>query len=104
MKTLIRRLAWIVLFLWCVGLILLGAKFAQNNSSLVTVDLIFWTLPALSIGLVLSFTLLVGVLLGALMFVPIVLISKARIRRLRARLVRLESEPDLRQTAPLQLK
>ena len=83
-----RKITLILLVLWCLLLVLIGARFAQNNPELITLDLILWQLPPLSSGLLVSISLLVGVVLGALMFVPLVIISRTRIRRLRSQLVK----------------
>lgn len=100
-KGLVKRITWLLLFLWCVGLILIGAKFAQNNPAPLKVDLIFWTAPESSSGLVLSLALLLGVLLGILMFAPVVILQRARERRLRALVMKLESKPHAHSLTPL---
>lgn len=100
-RSLFRRATWLLLMLWCLCLLLVGAKFAQNNSTLLQVDLIFWTAPEVPSGLALSLALLLGVLLGVLMFAPLALLQRARAQRLRALLVKLEANPQRRPLTPL---
>jgi uncharacterized integral membrane protein len=100
-RGLLKRITWLFLFLWCACLVLIGAKFAQNNPAPLKVDLIFWTAPESSSGLVLSLALLGGVLLGILMFAPVVLIHRARIRRLNALVTKLEPNAQGHQLTPL---
>jgi uncharacterized integral membrane protein len=101
LKGLIQRLIWLLLLVWSVGLVLIGAKFAQNNPIPIKVDLIIWTSPEISSGLALSLTLLFGLLLGVLMFAPVVLIHRARLRRLAARVAKFESDVQPHPSAPL---
>jgi uncharacterized integral membrane protein len=99
-RGLLKRVTWLLLLIWCVCLVLTGAKFAQNNPTPMKVDLIFWTTPEISGGLALSLALLLGVLLGVLMFAPVVMTHRARVRRLKAHVARLESNPGGRQGTP----
>lgn len=94
-----RKFALVLLVIWCVLLVMVGAKFAQNNPELITLDLILWQLPPLSSGLLVSITLLAGVFLGALMFFPLVVISRTRIRRLRSQLMK--AQHPISQPAPV---
>jgi hypothetical protein len=41
----------------------------------------------------LTLSLLCGVFLGALMFLPLVLIARTRVRRLRAQLIKVQQKP-----------
>jgi|GEM_PF-5897683 len=100
-KGLLKRITWLLLFIWCVCLVLVGAKFAQNNPAPLKVDLILWTAPEGSSGLVLSLALLGGVMLGIVMFAPVVLVHRARIRRLNALVAKLESDTHRHQLTPL---
>lgn len=100
-KGLLKRFAWLLLILWCLCLILVGAKFAQNNPTPLQVDLIVWVAPEVSSGLALSLTLLLGLALGALMFAPLLLLYRARIRRLKTQMVRLESRRNEHLLTPL---
>ena len=100
-RSLFKRVTWLLLVIWCAGLILIGAKFAQNNPSPLKVDLIFWTAPESSSGLVLSLALLLGVLLGILMFAPVVILHRARERRLKALVMKLESKAQVPPITPL---
>jgi uncharacterized integral membrane protein len=101
-RGLLKRVVWLLLLIWCAGLLLIGAKFAQNNPVPLRVDLILWTSPEVSSGLVLSLTLLCGVLLGILMFAPVVLLHRSRVRRLKLLVAKLESNSQARQLTPLQ--
>lgn len=93
-KQLWRKVTLILLFIWCVVLVLIGARFAQSNPDLISLDLIFWQLPPLSSGLLLASSLLLGVLLGAVMLLPVIWVTRARARRLRAQLVKLQQHPS----------
>lgn len=90
-----RKFTLVILFIWCVVLILIGARFAQNNPDLISLDLLLWQLPPLSSGLLLTISLLLGVLLGAVMFLPVLLVMRARVRRLRAQLLKHQAHPHV---------
>ncbi|MBC6907463.1 DUF1049 domain-containing protein [Saccharophagus sp. K07] len=90
LKKLLKRIGWVLLVIWCLGLVLLGARFAQNNPGLIELDLIFWQVPPLSVGLLFSICLLLGVLVGSLMFLPMFLLAKNRVRRLQAELHKIQ--------------
>lgn len=92
-KRIWRKLAFMLLLLWCLTLILVGARFAQNNPEMISLNLLVWQLPPLSTGLLIALSLLLGVLLGALMFLPFVLLARARVRRLRAQLIKAQESP-----------
>lgn len=93
-KRIWQKIVFILLFVWCLLLILIGARFAQSNPELISLNLLLWQLPPLSSGLLLSLSLLAGVLLGGLMFLPLVWISRTRVRRLRAQLVKAQQNPS----------
>lgn len=92
-KQLWRKFTLVILFVWCVVLVLIGARFAQNNPDLISLDLILWQLPPLSSGLLLTISLLLGVLLGAVMFLPVLLLMRARVRKLRTQVLKLQQPP-----------
>lgn len=94
-KQIWRKFTLILLFIWCLVLILVGARFAQNNADLISLDLILWQLPPLSSGLLLTISLLLGVLLGALMFLPVILVARSRVRRLRAQLLKVQQHSSV---------
>lgn len=94
-KRIWQKMVFILLFIWCLLLVLVGARFAQNNPELISLNLLFWQLPPLSSGLLLTLSLLCGVLLGALMFLPLVLIARTRVRRLRAQLIKVQQSPPV---------
>jgi len=89
-KRLLKRIGWVLLVVWCIGLVLLGARFAQHNPEAIELDLIFWQVPPLSAGLLFSLCLLLGVLIGSLMFLPMLILAKTRVRRLRIELNKLQ--------------
>jgi putative membrane protein len=92
-KRIWQKVVFILLFIWCLLLVLVGARFAQHNPELISLNLLFWQLPPLSSGLLLTLSLLCGVFLGALMFLPLVLIARTRVRRLRAQLIKVQQKP-----------
>jgi uncharacterized integral membrane protein len=93
-----QKVVFILLLIWCLLLILIGARFAQNNPELISLNLLVWQLPPLSTGLLLTLSLLFGVLLGALMFLPLVLIARSRVRRLRTQLIKAQQSPPVSKT------
>lgn len=97
-KRIWQKVVFILLLIWCLLLILIGARFAQNNPELISLNLLVWQLPPLSTGLLLTLSLLFGVLLGALMFLPLVLIARSRVRRLRTQLIKAQQSPPVSKT------
>lgn len=95
LKRIWQKIVMILLFIWCLLLILIGARFAQNNPELISLNLLLWELPPLSSGLLLSISLLAGVLLGGLMFLPLVLIGRSHVRRLRTQLIKAQRNPPV---------
>lgn len=85
----------LLLILWLVLLLLIGAKLASQNDSLVSVHLLAWTSPEVSLGLALAVAFAGGICLGLLGFVPTLLALRLRIRRLNSRLARAEKRPAL---------
>jgi uncharacterized integral membrane protein len=94
-KRIWQKVVFILLLIWCLLLILVGARFAQNNPELISLNLLAWQLPPLSAGLLLTLSLLLGVLLGALMFLPMLLIARGRVRRLRTQLEKVQQNPPV---------
>lgn len=85
----------LVLVVWLVLLLLIGAKLANQNDSLVTVNLLAWVSPNVSLGLALAVAFAGGIGLGLLGFVPTLLALRLRIRRLSAKLAKAEQRPPL---------
>lgn len=62
------------------------AAFASLNSAPVSVNLFFWQAPAISLALVVLFSVLVGVIIAALFGTPQYLKTQQRIRELEDKL------------------
>lgn len=92
-KTVFGWLKWLLIALWLIVLILVGAKLAQQNAELIQVELLTWTLPAASTGFVLCVTLLLGVALGLIAIIPTLVLLKIKLRRANARLRKLDQPP-----------
>lgn len=91
MNVIIRVFGWlkfILLFVWLLFLILIGAKVAQLNPQLVQLDLLFWTTPEASLGVLLCVSLLVGVVLGVVAMAPSVIVLKAKLHRAQGKVVK----------------
>jgi uncharacterized integral membrane protein len=82
----------LLLLLWLAFLALLGAKLTQQNPQLVDVDLTFWRMPSVPLGIVLCATLLVGLILGISAMLPSVLLVKFKIHRLGSQTNKLSKE------------
>lgn len=91
-KRIFGLLKFILLFIWLLFLLLIGAKLAQQNPELMQVDLLFWTTPEASVGVTLSITLLVGVVLGVLAMLPSVLILKTKLRKSKGKIAKVRHE------------
>lgn len=87
-KSIWGLLKFILLFVWLVFLILLGAKLAQQNPQTLQVDLLFWTTPEASVGVTLCVTLLVGILLGVIAMLPSFLLLKARLHKAQGKVAK----------------
>lgn len=86
MNVLVRVYGWlkfVLMLLWLLFLLLVGAKLAQHNPQLVQLDLIFWVAPEVSLGVLLSVILLFGVVLGVAAMLPSLILARARVRRMR---------------------
>lgn len=97
-KRIFGLLKFILMFVWLLFILLIGAKLAQQNPQLMQVDLLVWTTPEASAGVTLSVTLLTGVLLGVLAMLPSLLILKARLRKTRGKVEKVEQQRSLQLT------
>lgn len=88
-----RWVKWGLMLVWLLAMLVFGAKFAQQNQDLVQLKLLFWELPEATSGLVFGITLLVGVALGMLAFVPGFWALKLRLKRLQKKHKKLEQAP-----------
>lgn len=79
----IKSLLLLVAVLLCL---FLGLWFAQDNPDQVTVTLLGFPLPELSLGIWLVVTLFTGILLGLLSSLPLILRAKSENRRLKRQL------------------
>lgn len=61
---------WLILALLIAILI---AGFAFLNSTVVTVNFFFWSAPAMSLAIIILFSVLLGVLMAALVSIPLYL-------------------------------
>lgn len=85
-------LKFLLLFVWLLFLVLIGAKLAQLNPQLIQLDLLFWTTPEASVGVVLCVTLLLGVILGVAAMLPSLLMLKTKLRRARGNIVKVKKQ------------
>lgn len=86
MNVLVRVYGWlkfVLMFLWLLFLLLVGAKIAQQNPQLVQLDVVFWVTPEISLGFLVSVILLLGVVLGIAAMLPSWMLARARVRRMR---------------------
>lgn len=80
----------LLLIIWLLTLLLVGIAFAKKNTQMLEVDLIFYLLPQMSSGLVISLALALGVIVGGMTFIPAWLIGKAKLRRCKLKLAKAE--------------
>ena len=88
-----KLIKWIVLFAWVVAVVLIGVEFAKQNQDLVQLKLVFWQLPEYSSGVIVGFTLLIGVILGLMAFLPGFLLLKWRNASLTKKLKKAQEAP-----------
>ncbi len=88
-----RWIKWGLMLAWVLAMLIIGAKFAQQNQDLVQLKLLYWQLPERTSGLVFGCTLLLGVVLGMLAFVPGYMALKLRLKRLQKKHKKLEQTP-----------
>ena len=87
-KRIYRWVKVLILVAWLLFLLLVGAQIAQHNPELIVVDVLFWSSPAASIGVVLCVTFLVGVILGLLVMAPSVFYYRTRLRSAHLKIAR----------------
>lgn len=92
------RAVWVV---WILIMLLLGMKLAFDNTQTVQVVLFGWQAPALSLGFILSFVLLCGVVLGWLASSGPYVMARQRAKRLEKQLQQSRGEVAALRTAPL---
>jgi hypothetical protein len=97
LKAVFRWGARVGLLLWLCFLGLVGARFAEQNPQVLQIHIFQWVLPELSVGVLLCIALLIGVVLGICVFVPSLLISKVKERRLKSKLVKTQVRLDATQ-------
>lgn len=96
---LIKRAFFLLLLLACV---IFGLLFSIRNQTLVTVDLLAFTLPEASLALVIIGAILLGTLLGWLLILPYALRSRAQKAKIQRELKL--SQKELHQLRTLSLK
>ena len=94
----LTRIAWLV---WLLAMLLVGLKLALDNTQNVQLRLFGWEAPALSLGAIVCFALLGGVLLGWSASVGPWLTARQRSRRLEKQLKQTRQEVTGLRTAPL---
>lgn len=64
LKTAFNFIKKVILVVWLIAMLVVGAWFASENPNKVTPLLFGYALPQLSLGIYLSVTLIVGVVIG----------------------------------------
>lgn len=82
-KRLLKFIKAIVLFVWLVLLLLIGARFTQLNSQPLSVDLIIWQTPAVSSGLMICLVFAIGLVVGVLAVAPLMMWNSRRVKKLK---------------------
>lgn len=93
-KSFIGWVKGLLAIVWLVLLLLLGARLAQQNQELVDIRLLYWQLPEMTTGTVISLAFLVGVIGGLLAVLPGLILMKMRLRRLQSRQVEKGDEAE----------
>ncbi len=86
-KNIIGWVKALLVVVWLLLLLLLGARLAQQNQDVVEISLLYWQLPAMTTGTIMSLAFLIGVIGTLLAVVPGLMLMKLRIRRLQSRAV-----------------
>ena len=94
----LTRIAWLI---WILVMLLVGLKLALDNTQSVQLKLFGWQAPERSLGTIVCFTLLGGVLLGWSASIGPWLKAKQRARRLEKQLGQTRQEVASLRTAPL---
>lgn len=96
---LIKRLFFSLVLLACV---VFGLLFSIRNQTLVTLDLLIFTLPEASLALIMIGAVLIGTLIGWLLILPYAIKSRAQKAKLQRELKL--SQKELHQLRTLSLK
>ncbi|MFK7161123.1 LapA family protein [Marinospirillum sp. MEB164] len=96
---LIKRLSFSLVLLACV---VFGLLFSIRNQTLVTLDLLIFTLPEASLALIIIGAVLIGTLIGWLLILPYAIKSRAQKAKLQRELKL--SQKELHQLRTLSLK
>lgn len=104
LKAIYKWTARIGLLAWLCLLVVLGAKFTEQNPQVLHIRVLSWGMPEASVGVALFIAILLGVATGICAFLPSWLVSKAKIRSLKSKLKKsdkkLESQRQLTFTDP----
>ena len=92
-KKLFAWVRYILLFLWVVLMILIGGYTLSQNRESVDLQLFGWS-HSDALGTFLTLSLSLGIVIACLVLVPVILLEKAKTRRLRKKLKKLESDPN----------
>lgn len=92
MKSLLKWSATLLLFAWLLVMLLVGARLAQLNPELVTLQFLAWQLPEMSLGMLVCVAFLAGVSLGLLAFAPSFLRVRWSLRRARKQLAKAQAD------------
>ncbi len=71
----------VLVWLWVILLILVGAKLAHQNQQLLEVSVLAWQLPEVSVGVVITLSFLAGVAFSLLALLPGFYFLKLKLRR-----------------------
>lgn len=92
-KNIFGWLKGLLAMIWLLLLLLLGARLAQQNQDLVDISLLYWQLPEMTTGTVISLAFLLGVIGGLLAVLPGLMLIKLKLRRLQSRQTGLVDTP-----------
>jgi len=95
----VRLIKRIILFLVLLCVLLVGILFAIHNTTPVTIDLIFLTLPQASLSLWLLGAFVIGGVLGVVLSSFIIFSLKAKIHFLKRNIQSAKSELDKLKTS-----
>lgn len=92
-KNLVGWVKGLLAMIWLVLLLLLGARLAQQNQEMVDVNLLYWQLPEMTTGTIISLVFLMGIIGGLLAVLPGLILMKLKLRRLQSRQVGPADDP-----------
>lgn len=84
-KNIVGWVKALLVMVWLVLLLLLGARLAQQNQEMVEIGLLYWQLPEMTTGTIMSLAFLIGIICGLLAVLPGLMLMKLKLRRLQAR-------------------